>query len=185
MERGRRVRPEGGAAPGDAIEAAVPARFAADGKGKNERGGVREGARRCADENRRKRQRASGPGSTEAMNRRVLSLVLLSLAASIVAPVACAQEPPARNATTAAEALRIGQYDDAIRMARADAARQPSEPAPVRIHADALRATGKYAEAEEVLNAFAVAHPNDASLWNRIGEVQKERGRLTEAAASF
>jgi cellulose synthase operon protein C len=119
------------------------------------------------------------------MNRRLLSFVLLSFAAAIMAPVACAQEPPARNATTAAEALRVGQYDDAIRMARADAARQPSDATPVRIHADALRATGKYAEAEDVLTTFTGAHPNDAMLWNRIGEVQKERGRLAEAAASF
>ena len=60
----------------------------------------------------------------------------------------------ARSATTAQGALRTGQYDDAIRMAKADAAREPANPNPVRIHADALRATGKYAEAEEVLLAF-------------------------------
>jgi tetratricopeptide (TPR) repeat protein len=119
------------------------------------------------------------------MSGRGASLVLLSIACAVIAPVACAQEPPARNASTAQEALRIGQYDDAIRMARGDASREPANATPVRIHADALRATGKYAEAEDILTAFTRAHPNDAALWNRLGEVQKERGRLAEAAESF
>ena len=118
------------------------------------------------------------------MNARALSAVVLSLAAAIAAPVACAQEA-ARSASTAQGALRTGQYDDAIRMAKADAAREPANPNPVRIHADALRATGKYAEAEEVLLAFTSARPDDAALWNRVGEVQRERGRLAEAEASF
>ena len=111
-------------------------------------------------------------------------MALLTLAAAIVAPVACAQEPPAR-ANTADEALRIGQYDDALRMARADAARQPANAAPVLIQADALRSTGKYAEAEEILANFTRANPDAASLWNRLGEVQVERGRLIDAQASF
>jgi tetratricopeptide (TPR) repeat protein len=119
------------------------------------------------------------------MNRRLLPVLVVSLAATIVAPVACAQEPPARNATTAAEALRVGQYDDALRMARADAAREPANATPVRIQADVLRGTGKYAEAEEVLANFIRSNPNDASLWNRLGEVQTERGRLVDAQASF
>jgi tetratricopeptide (TPR) repeat protein len=119
------------------------------------------------------------------MTRRVLSALFVAIAAAVTAPLACAQEPAARNARNAEEALRFGQYDDAIRMARADAAREPATSRHVRIHADALRATGKYAEAEAVLTAFAGAHPDDATLWNRIGEVQKERGRLTDAGASF
>ena len=120
------------------------------------------------------------------MRHRLLSAFLFSVAGALVtAPLACAQEPPARNATTAEEALRFGQYDDAIRMARADAAREPASSRPARIHADALRATGKYAEAEEVLQAFLRAHPDDASLWNRLGEVQRERGRLVDAQGSF
>jgi tetratricopeptide (TPR) repeat protein len=119
------------------------------------------------------------------MTRRVLSALLVLSTAAAVAPVACAQEPPARNATTAEEALRFGQYDDAIRMAKADAAREPANWRPVRIHADALRSTGKYAEAGDVLLAFTRAHPDDPSLWNRLGEVQNERGRLAEAEASF
>ena len=119
------------------------------------------------------------------MSRRVLPVVLLSLAAALVAPVACAQEPPARNAGNAEEALRFGQYDEALRMARADAAREPTSAKPVRIQADVLRGTGKYAEAEEVLAGFIREHPNDASLWNRLGEVQVERGRLADAQASF
>lgn len=119
------------------------------------------------------------------MTRNLLSAILVSVAAVVTAPLACAQEPPARNATTAAEALHIGQYDDAIRMARAEATREPANSRPVRIHADALRSTGKYAEAEEVLQAFVRAHPDDASLSNRLGDVQRERGRLVEAEASY
>ena len=90
------------------------------------------------------------------MNARALSVVMLSFSAAIAAPVACAQEA-VRSASTAQGALRTGQYDDAIRMAKADAEREPANPNPVRIHADALRAMGKYAEAEDVLLAFTRA----------------------------
>lgn len=115
---------------------------------------------------------------------RALSALTFSLAAAIAAPVACAQEA-VRSASTAQAAFQTGQYDDAIRMAKADAAREPANPNAVRIHADALRATGKYAEAEEVLLAFTRARPDDPSLWNRLGEVQRERGRLSDAEASY
>ena len=70
-------------------------------------------------------------------------------------------------------------------MARADAAREPANSQPVRFQADALRATGRYAEAEEALLAFTRAHPSDASLLNRLGEVQRERGKLADAEASY
>ena len=119
------------------------------------------------------------------MNRRALTALTLSVAAVLAAPVACAQEPSARNVTTAIEALRYGQYDDAIRMARADATREPANSRPIRIQADAFHATGRYAEAEEALLAFTRAHPNDASLSNRLGEVQRERGKLADAEASY
>jgi cellulose synthase operon protein C len=120
------------------------------------------------------------------VRRRALALFTLSLAAVFAVPVACAQEPAAaRSATTAREALRSGQYDDAIRMARADAAREPANPDPVRIQAAALRGTGKYAEAEDVLLAFTRARPNDASVWTMVGEVQRDRGKLADAEASF
>jgi tetratricopeptide (TPR) repeat protein len=119
------------------------------------------------------------------MMRRAMSLVILLPIALLVAPTACAQESAARQAATASEALRTGQYDDAIRMARADATREPANSSPVRIHADALRGTGKYAEAEEVLLAFTSARPSDGTLWNDLGEVQRERGKLIEAEASF
>ncbi len=119
------------------------------------------------------------------MNRRVLTALSLSVAAVLAAPVACAQEPGARSVTTAIEALRYGQYDDAIRMARADATREPANSQPIRVQADAFRATGRYAEAEDALLAFTRGHPNDASLSNRLGEVQRERGKLADAEASF
>ena len=119
------------------------------------------------------------------MSRRLASALVVVAAALMAAPVACAQEQVVRNATNAREALRFGQYDDAIRMARADAAREPANAQPVRIHADALRGTGKYADAEDVMIAFTSAHPNDATLWTSIGRVQRERGRLNDAESSF
>lgn len=118
------------------------------------------------------------------MKRRLLPLVA-ALVPMLGAHVACAQEPASRPAASAAEALRTGQYEDAIRMARADAAREARNAGPVRLHADAMRAMGRYAEAEDLLIAFSSANPADASLWNRTGEVQRERGRLAEAEASF
>lgn len=85
------------------------------------------------------------------MTRRTLHAigVLLPL---LAAHVACAQEPR-RSAATAAEAFRSGQYDDALRMARADAAREPRNAAPVRLQGAVLRATGRYADAEDVMLA--------------------------------
>jgi len=119
------------------------------------------------------------------VSRRLASAIVLVVAGLMAAPVACAQEQVARNATNAREALQFGQYDDAIRMARADAAREPANARPVRIHADALRGTGKYADAEDVMIAFTRAHPDDASLWTSIGRVQRERGKLNDAETSF
>jgi len=119
------------------------------------------------------------------MNRRIFSLLMVSLSAVVAAPVACAQEPSGKKVATAQEGLRVGQYDEAIRLAQAEASRDPARSDPVRIHAEALRAIGRYAEAEEVLAAFNRAHPDNNSLWNRLGEVQRERGRLTDAEASF
>jgi tetratricopeptide (TPR) repeat protein len=98
--------------------------------------------------------------------------------------MACAQEPRI-TPTSAAEAVLVGQYDDALRMARSAASRDPQNPAHVRDLANALRATGKYAEAEAAIGAFTQANPSDPSLWTQLGLVQRERGRLTEARASF
>jgi tetratricopeptide (TPR) repeat protein len=102
-------------------------------------------------------------------------------------PAACAQEPrsPAQAAATADEALRAGQYDRAIELARGAVARDRGDAAATRLLAKALRGTGKYAEAEAALAAFAGARPGDAALANLRGEIQRERGRLREAEASF
>lgn len=118
------------------------------------------------------------------MRRRLLH-ALVCVLPLLAGPIACAQEPAARPVTSAAEALLFGQYENALRMARADAAREPDNPLPIRLQAEVLRGTGRYADAEALLQGFASAHANDASLWNLLGEVQKDRGRLADAAASF
>lgn len=110
---------------------------------------------------------------------------LVALAPLVGAPVACAQDAAPRQARSAAEALRTGQYDDALRMAQADAAREPANPAAVRIQAEVYRATGRYADAEAALVAFTRAHPGTAALWTRLGEIQRDRGRLAAAESSF
>jgi tetratricopeptide (TPR) repeat protein len=119
------------------------------------------------------------------MTRVAFSLMVLPVAVLLMAPSACAQESAARPAGSAAQALRQGQYDDAIRMARSESSREPANSFPVRILAEALRSTGKYADAEDALLAFTRAQPADPSVWNDLGEVQHERGRLIEADASF
>ncbi len=118
------------------------------------------------------------------MRRRLLP-ALVSVLPLFAGPVACAQEPSARPVATAAEALLFGHYDNALRMAKADAAREPANPLPVRQQAEVFHGTGRYADAEAVLQAFATTQASDASLWNFLGEVQKDRGRLREAEASF
>jgi cellulose synthase operon protein C len=117
-----------------------------------------------------------------AMVRCLTAAVLLALA-----PVACAQE--ARSSgdrlRTARTALHDGKYDEAIADARRAGEIDTSSAEPVRIEAAALIATGKYAEAETLLQRFIAAHPRNAELWRQLGEVQQQRGRLTDAAGSF
>lgn len=110
---------------------------------------------------------------------------ILAILQVALAPLACAQEPRLPPPATAREALRVGRYDDAIRLARGAMARSPDQAAPVRDLADALAATGEYAEAEAALAAWNAAHPQDPSLANRLGEAQRARGRLGDAEASF
>ena len=121
------------------------------------------------------------------MTRLLCLRALVTASFLLAAPTACAQD--ARSSTpaqsTPAGALRSGQYDRAIDMARSAMRGAPQDPAPVRVLAQALRATGKYAEAEAAVQTFNEARPADASLANLLGEIQRDRGRLTEAEASF
>jgi tetratricopeptide (TPR) repeat protein len=117
------------------------------------------------------------------MRHRLLAVLLAALPL-VTAPLACAQDAQI-TPTSAAEAVLIGRYDDAIRMARAATSRDAQNPAHARDLANALRATGKYAEAEDALDTFTKANPSDPSLWTQLGIVQRERGRLAEARTSF
>ncbi|HEX7123797.1 MAG TPA: tetratricopeptide repeat protein [Gemmatimonadaceae bacterium] len=116
-------------------------------------------------------------------------LTRTALAALLVcaAPVACAQE--ARTAAAALQesqaALRAGRYDEVISLSRPWVQRDSASASQVRVLAAALRATGRYAEAEDALARYAEAHPRDPSLWTALGEVQWARGRLAEAESSF
>lgn len=110
--------------------------------------------------------------------------LLAAVLPAIVSPLACAQEPRTPPAS-AREALRLGEYAEAIRMARADLAREPGLAAHARVMADALAATGEYAAAESVLVRFTGTHPDDVSLATRLGEIQRERGHRDDAEASF
>jgi len=111
-------------------------------------------------------------------------LLLAGLLPAVVTPLACAQEPRVRPAN-AREALHVGEYRDAIRMARADLSREPGVAAHARVIADALAATGEYAAAESVLVTFERTHPDDVALATRLGEVQWARGKQDDAEASF
>lgn len=121
------------------------------------------------------------------MTRSLCLRALVTASFMLAAPAACAQD--ARSSTAAqntpADALRAGQYDRAIELARSAMRGDAGNAGHVRVLASALRATGKYAEAESAVQSFNEAHPNDAALANLLGEIQRERGRLAEAAASF
>lgn len=121
------------------------------------------------------------------MTRTFVARAALSALVLLAAPVACAQEArsPADGLRASSGALRVGQYDEAVRVARDWTAREPGNPEHVRVLAAALRATGKYADAEQALTRFTGANPENAALWNALGEVQRERGRLADAEASF
>lgn len=103
------------------------------------------------------------------------------------APAACAQDarfagPPLQGA---AAALNAGEYAVALRLAERAIAQDSSSAPAWRILAKSYLAIGRYAEAESVLERFQRSNPLDPSLSNFLGEVQRLRGRLTEAEAAF
>ena len=116
--------------------------------------------------------------------RRVIPLIVAVLPV-VIAPLACAQEPRTPPPATAREAVRVGRYDDALRMARSAAAREPDSAGHVRDLADALAATGQYEQAAVALQEFGRAHPADATLANRLGEALRDMGRLGDAQPAF
>ncbi len=118
------------------------------------------------------------------MLRLLLRLVPCAVALA-VAPVACAQETPGGVLRAAREALGTGHYADAVTAARRAMAADSADSAPVRTLAAALAATGKYSEAEDALLAFTTTHPRNPDAWNDLGELQRTRGRLAQAEASF
>lgn len=117
------------------------------------------------------------------MMRRLLAMLVAGLPI-VSAAVACAQDPQP-TPTTAVEAITIGRYADAVRLARMAMSDAPGVAAHARDLASALRATGKYAEAEGVITSFVNANPSDVSLLTLLGLIQRDRGRLAEAQASF
>ncbi|MBC7788324.1 MAG: tetratricopeptide repeat protein [Anaerolineae bacterium] len=101
--------------------------------------------------------------------------------------LACACNRPARAQSIAeAEfALRAGRYDAAIAAFKSLAA---VTDAPVAAHRGLLRAlgeVGRYDEAEASGRGFVASHPQSAELWNTLGEILVQRGRITEATDAF
>jgi len=106
--------------------------------------------------------------------------LLLGLSA-FAFPGACAQEPVDGEA-----ALRAGKYEAAIaafsRAATADSAAARAHRGLVR----ALSEVGRYEEAEAAgRRATSTPGPVAREVWNALGEVLRERGRLAAAESAF
>jgi tetratricopeptide (TPR) repeat protein len=82
----------------------------------------------------------------------------------------------------AAQAYRTGKYDEAI--ARYGVAAARGEDAGARGLGAALAAVGRYDEAVRRVRGYLKAHPA-APLWEALGEVLLDRGRLKEAEDAF
>ena len=121
------------------------------------------------------------------MRFRVALRCLVGSGVLALAPSACAQESrsPADALGASREAFHTGRYDDAIAQARRAIEKDTASAEAIRALARALAITGKYAESEEALTRFTTAHPRNVELLTQLGEVQRQRGRLTEAQATF
>ncbi len=86
-------------------------------------------------------------------------------------------QPPA-----AQSALIRGDYDRAVSLYERAVAQDPT-PATVRGLARALSEVGRYAEAERVVEAHATRFA--PHLWNTLGELRLQRGKLREAESAF
>ncbi len=116
------------------------------------------------------------------MKRRVRPAVAAIVALSTFAlPSACAQEP-----ADGYEALRTGRYDAAIAAFQRAAT---SDSASARAHrglVQALSEVGRYDDAEAAARrATSTPGPLARELWNSLGEVLRERGKLAAAESAF
>jgi tetratricopeptide (TPR) repeat protein len=111
---------------------------------------------------------------------RYATLSLFALSAFALSS-ACAQEPVDGEA-----ALRAGRYDAAIaaftRAATADSSSARAHRGLVR----ALSEVGRYEQAETAArHATSTAGPIAREVWNSLGEILRERGKLTAAESAF
>lgn len=99
---------------------------------------------------------------------------------------ACAQDAaPATLVRQAAEAMRVGKYDDAISLSRRVIAADSTSAPAVRTLLRGLLYTGKYAEAIAVGRAFARADPKSAEADVLTGDGLARTGDLAGAAQLY
>jgi Flp pilus assembly protein TadD len=102
----------------------------------------------------------------------------------IAATVAIATRPiSAQSLDEGRDSLRQGQYAAASRILARVGPGDDWAPAQ-RFLVLAFRSTGKYQEAEDAARR-ATAGPNGRELWNTLGEVLYDRGRVSDAEGAF
>ena len=82
------------------------------------------------------------------------------------------------------DSLRAGRYDAAARILAKVGAGDDWAPAQ-QFLVLALRSTGKYQEAEDAARRATTSGANGKELWNSLGVVLYDRGRVSEAEAAF
>ena len=85
----------------------------------------------------------------------------------------------------AAEDLRTGHYEEAIRLYRLETGNEHTFPDAEVGLASALSEVGHYPEAETVLRKAIDLHPGSIELHNSLGEVLVYQGKLAEAEDAF
>ncbi len=111
------------------------------------------------------------------MTTRIATLAVLTLA--LAAP---ADASTVATSQAAAQALRVGRYEEARRIARARLQRAPGDLAAVVAGAQAEVALGLYPEARRRLEAAAAAHPEDLPVRDalmRLLELTGDHAALT------
>jgi len=112
--------------------------------------------------------------------------VVMALALTFVAPVACAQEGnPGSLAIEAQGARRAGRYDDAIRLARQSLARDSANAVAARTLVRTLTDLGRFDEASAAGEAYRRSAAGNVAVDVPLGDALRSRGLVTEARAAY
>lgn len=107
----------------------------------------------------------------------------LTLLACLLVVTACSAE--ANQPEDGASALRRGEYEAAIELFSDRVHEEPADLQAYRGWIQAYRDTGRYRDAERVIEGFERSFPQSADFANSLGEILYTTGRLESAREAF